>query len=217
MRTGRVFVIVGLALLAGCVQYPMGLTEQQWRSLTPAQQAEYQAKQYQIDGDRQRLAEEKKAVQDRAAAEAAEAQRARIASSYASARYGDIITVTIRGGTIAYGKQRYPCEPVGFDIVRGEAKEIEFRGAVDQHGVTKAIVTRCKVRLSDDASTFYFNDGSARRIVLTNDGAWERGAVYPMAGRGISNDLGVNLADMTMTLRYRGLDGVPKRIIIEHR
>jgi outer membrane murein-binding lipoprotein Lpp len=217
MKTGRAFMIVGLVLLAGCVQCPMGLSAKQWQSLTPAQQADYQAKQYQIDGERQRHAEEQQAAQARAAVEAAESQRARIASAYASARYGDIITVTIRGGTIAYGKQRYPCEPVGFDIVRGEAKEIEFRGAVDQHGITKAIVTRCKVRLSDDASTFYFNDGSARRIVLTNDGSWERGAAYPMAGRGISNDLGVNLADMTMTLRYRGLDGVPKRIILEHR
>jgi hypothetical protein len=195
----------------------MGLNQQQWEALPPAQQAEYQARQYQIDVEQQRRQEEQQAAQARAAAEAAEAQRARVAAAYASARYGDIITVTIRGGTIAWGKEMYPCEPVGFDIVRGEAKEIEFRGAVDRHGISQAIVTRCRVRLSDDASTFYFNDGSARRIVLVNDGSWERGAVYPMAGRGISNDLGVNLANMTMTVRYRGLDGVPQRVILDHR
>lgn len=201
----------------GCVRYPMGLTAQQWQLLSPPQQAEFQAKQYQIDVEQQRQYAAQQAAQARAAAEAAEVQRTRVASAYSSARYGDIITVTISGGTIAWGKQSHPCEPVGFDIVRGEAKDIEFRGAVDQNGMSKAIVTRCKVRLSDDASTFYFNDNSARRIVLTNDGSWERGAVYPMAGRGISNDLGVNLANMIIKIRYRGLDGVPQRIILDHR
>jgi hypothetical protein len=220
MHMKRFSMIAVMALagaLTGCVQYPMGLSEAQWNALPPAQQAEYQAKQYQINEERRRQAEALQAEQARAAAQAAEAERVRIANVYAAAQYGDIITVSIRGGIIAYGGKSYPCEPVGFDIVKGEAKDIEFRGAVYQHGMAKALVTRCRVRLSDDASTFYFNDTSARRIVMTNDGSWERGTTHHVGERGINNDLDVNMANMTITLRYRTMGPAPHRVIIEHR
>ena len=216
----RFSMIAAFALagaMTGCVQYPLGLTADQWNALLPAQQAEYQAKQYQINEDRRRQAEALQAEQARAAAQAAEAERVRIANVYASAQYGDIITVSIRGGIISYGGKSYPCEPVGFDIVRGEAKDIEFRGAVYQNGMAKTLVTRCRVRLSDDASTFYFNDNSARRIVLTNDGSWERGTTHRMGGRGVNNDLDVNMADMIITIHYRTTGPAPQRVIIEHR
>ncbi len=203
--------------MTGCVQYPMGLTADQWNALPPAQQAEYQAKQYQINEDRRRQAEALQAEQARAAAQAAEAERIRITNVYAAAQYGDIITVSIRGGIISYGGKSYPCEPVGFDIVRGEAKDIEFRGAVYQNGMAKALVTRCRVRLSDDASTFYFNDNSARRLVFTNDGSWERGTTHRMGERGINNDLDVNMANMIITIRYRTMGPAPQRVIIERR
>ena len=48
-----VFAVVGL-LLAGCATYPMGLSEIQWKTLSPEQQAEYQAKQYAINQERAR-------------------------------------------------------------------------------------------------------------------------------------------------------------------
>jgi len=94
--------------LTGFVQYPMGLSEAQWNALPPAQQAEYQAKQYQINEDRRRQAEALQAEQVRAAAQAAEAERVRIANVYAAAQYGDIITVSIRGGIISYGAKAIP-------------------------------------------------------------------------------------------------------------
>ncbi len=211
--------MLGLLLIAGamtgCIQYPMGLSKEQWEALPPAQQAEYQAKQYQINEERQRQADALRAEQMRAAALAAEAERARIANAYSNAQYGDIITVSIRGGFISYGDKSYPCEAIGFDIVRGESKDIEFRGSVYQNGMAKALVTRCRVRLSDDASAFYFNDDSARRIVFTNDGSWERGTTQRLGN--ISNNLDVNMANMTITLRYRTMGPAPQRMIIEHR
>lgn len=210
-------VLMIAGTMTGCVQYPMGLSEAQWNALPPSQQADYQAKQYQINEDRRRQAEALQAEQARAAALAAEAERARIANLYSSAQYGDIITVSIRGGIMSYGGKSYPCEPIGFDIVRGESKVIEFRGSVIQHGMAKALITRCKVRLSDDASTFYMNDDSARRIVLTNDGSWERGTTRHIGGQGFHNNLDVGMANMSVTIRYRTMGPAPQRMIIEHR
>lgn len=214
------WMIVALALagsMVGCIQYPMGLTAEQWNALPPAQQAEYQAKQYQIDEDRRRQAEALQAERARAVAQAAEAERIRVANAYSAAQYGDIITVSIRGGIMSYGGKSYPCEPVGFDIVRGESKDIEFRGSVIQHGVAKTLVTRCRVRLSDDGSTFYFNDDSVRRLVLTNDGSWERGATHRIGPEGLRNVLDVDMSNMTIVLRYRTMGSAPQRVIIEHR
>lgn len=218
MTKSTMITVLALAgALTGCVQYPMGLSKEQWDALPPAQQADYQAKQYQINEDRRRQAEALQVEQAREAAQEAEAERVRIANAYSAAQYGDIITVSIRGGIMSYRGKSYPCEPVGFDIVRGEAKDIEFRGAVNQNGMSKALVTRCRVRLSDDASSFYFNDNSAHRLVFTNDGSWERGTTHHMGERGINNDLDVNIASILITLRYRTLGPAPQRVIIEHR
>ncbi len=218
MRKRLTMAILALAgVMTGCIQYPMGLSADQWNALPPAQQADYQARQYQINEDRQRQADALRAEQAHAAAQAAETERLRIAAVYAAAQYGDIITVSIRGGMLSWGGKNYPCEPVGFDIVRGEAKDIEFRGSVIQNGMAKALVTRCRVRLSDDASTFYFNDSSARRFVLTNDGSWEQGTAQRLGGQGINNDLGVNMANMIITLRFKTMGPAPQRVIIEHR
>ncbi len=210
-------VLVMAGAMTGCVQYPMGLSKEQWNALPPSQQADYQAKQYQINEERQRQADTLRAEQARAAAQVAETQRIQVANAYASAQYGDIITVSIRGGTISWSGKSYPCEPVGFDIVRGESKDIEFRGSVIQNGMAKALVTKCRVRLSDDASAFYFNDDSARRIVMTNDGSWEQGTTQRIGPQGISNGLDVNMANMTISIRFKTRGQAPQRVIIERQ
>ncbi len=210
-------VLVVAGAMTGCVQYPMGLSKEQWNALPQDQQADYRAKQYQIDEDRRRQAEALRAEQARAAAQAAEAQRVQVANAYASAQYGDIITVSIRGGIMSYGGKSYLCEPVGFDIVRGESKDIEFRGSVIQNGVAKALVTKCRVRLSDDASAFYMNDDSARRIVLTNDGSWEQGSTQRIGAQGFHNNLDVSMANMSVTIRFKTRGQAPQRVFIEHQ
>jgi hypothetical protein len=79
----------------------MGLSREQWEALPPGQQADYQAKQYQIDADNRARADEarrqaaaQKAEQDRLEAE-------RLRQAYANAHYGDIVTVTVQGGTLS--------------------------------------------------------------------------------------------------------------------
>lgn len=166
--------------LVGCASYPLGLNKAQWEALPPAQQAEYRAKQYAIDEERARrnAAEEARRVQAQQQAE--EQERARLADAYLQARYGDIITVTIRDGVLDFYGKRHPYEPAAFDLVRGETKPIVFRRQGQPH-----ITTEILMHLSGDGNTFYFDYSSRNRFVAVNDG-WHRGREYlPMEVGGL--------------------------------
>ena len=201
-----------ILMLYGCTQYPMGLSKEQWQGLSPTQQAEYQAKQYQVDEDRRKQAEALRIQQAQVKAEAERVEKERVAALYAKAQYGDVIIVTIHGGAMKWNKEIYSLEPVSFELVRGETKEIEFRGHVDR---ARSLVSRYKVMLSDDGHTFYFNSDARDRIALVDDG-WERARSYSITGH-TWNDVNAGAGGMTIGIRLKEMPGSPQRMIIEHR
>lgn len=213
MRTTRLLrptALAGLLSLSACaVRYPMGLSRQQWDALPPSQQAEYQAKQYQIDSDNRARAEEsrRQAAAQKAERERLEAERLR--EAYVNAQYGDIVNVTVQGGTLSYAGKQYPYEPVSFDLVKGETKIVPFRG----RGI-QTIATEYAVRLSDDGNTLFFDDESLQRAVFVNHD-WEHGETYRPAGT--VNDVSVGLSGMTFLVKLKPLRGAPQKIIIENR
>jgi hypothetical protein len=187
----------------------MGLTRQQWEAMPPAQQADFQAKQYAIDEERRQAAEARRAEQARLAAEAARAEQDRLRQVYENARYGDIVHVTVQGGFIVYAGKRYPYEPVSFDLAKGETKQVAFNGRGLQ-----TIATRYNARLTEDGNTIYFDDSFKQRIVLVNQ-EWERGQTYRPPGT--ENDVSVAIAGMAFFVKFKDLPGAPQRIIIERR
>ncbi len=165
-------LIASLAVMSGCAQYPMGLNQDQWQSLSPEQQADYTARQQAIDAERAKQAAIRREEQARLAAERERAEQERLEAAYRHARYGDIIVVTVEGGEIAFGGKRHPYEPIAFELVRGERKEVRF-SRLGRHHQTTGIV----MRLSEDGNTFYFDEPARKRIVITNNG-WDRGRTY---------------------------------------
>ncbi len=163
--------LAALALI-GCASYPLGMNKEQWEALPPAQQAEYRAKQYAIDEERARRNAVEEASRAQARHEAEAQERARIAEAYRQARYGDVITVTVRDGLLGFYEKPHPYEPVAFDLVRGETKSVVFRRQGQPH-ITTAIL----VHFSEDGNTFYFDLSSRNRFVAINDG-WHRGREY---------------------------------------
>jgi hypothetical protein len=212
---GRVKILAGLCsifVLCSCTQYPMGLSKEQWQGLSPAQQAEYQVKQYQVDEERRKLAETFRIQQAQIKAEAERLEKERVAALYANAQYGDVVIVTIHGGAMKWSNEIYALEPVSFDLVRGETKEVEFRGHVDR---ARSLVSRYKVMLSDDGHTFYFNSDARDRIALVDDG-WDRGRSYSITGH-TWNDVNAGAGGMTIGIRLKEMSGSPQRVIIERR
>lgn len=207
-RLSRCLVLVLLA--TGCVsRYPMGLSREQWESLPPEEQAEYQAKQFVLDEQRRQAEEARRAEQARLAAEAARIERERIRQLYASARYGDIVRVSIQGGQLEIYGHRYPYHPVSFELVRGQSAVVEVTrvGRVSQ-------VVGFDVRLSDDANMIYFDDFGSDAIVLANVD-WERGQYYSPSVSGQGS--GIRLVGATYFVKFKDLPGAPQRLIIERR
>lgn len=185
-----------LVLLAGCTAYPLGLSKDQWEGLTPAQQTEYQARQTEIDAQNYRAAEAARLQREQEAREQWLREQELLATRYAQARYGDIITVTICGGMVAFRGKRFPYEPVSFDLVRGEAKQVEFVRQGESY-----TTTLIEMWLSEDGNTFYFDYPARRRFVAVNDG-WERGREYrPPEIDGHSGHS--EAIDITIAIRYR--------------
>ena len=209
MRLRFLLLLVLAALLSGCIQYPMGLSQQQWESLTPAQQAEYQAKQYTIDEQNRQQAEVRRVEQQRIAIEQARAEQERLRQLYANARYGDIVRVNVQGGFLEYNGRRYPYEPVSVDLVRGESKLVTFYGRGNN-----TLNTSYNMRLTEDGNTVIFDDSYRQRIVMVNQD-WERGQRY--GHERTRNDVSVGFLGMTFFVKFKELPGAPQRVIIERR
>lgn len=192
---------------AGCATYPFGLSKEQWESLPPEQQAEYRARQYEIDEMRRQEQAARAAEQRMAQQAAARAEQERLAALYRDARFGDIVRVTIQGGLLTIYKNQYRYQPVAFELVRGETKFVTFTrtGQVGQ-------AVDIPVRLSEDGYTLFFDDDSSGQVVFTNID-WERGQTASLTSpRG-----SIGLEGATIFIKYKELPGSPKRIIIERR
>ena len=191
-------------VLVGCQSYPMGLSEAQWNALSPEQQADYTRQQTQINEQRRR--EREAAEQARQAEEAARAreERARIQIAYARARYGDVVTVTIEGGYVAINGKHQPYEPVRFDLVRGERKEVEFI----QQGRSSSR-QRIDVRLTEDGHTFYFDESARDRIALISTG-WDQGKTH--AALNVQDKRSRSEArNLSITIKLKELPSMPRR------
>ncbi len=206
-------IVFGVAILMsfGCVQhYPMGLSQIQWESLPPNRQAEYQAQQYELDEQRRQAAEARRLARELARQEALVAERARVARLYEQADYGDIVRVIIQGGYLeVYGK-RYPAQPVAFELVKGERKEISIK-----HPGRTGRSFDFPVRLSEDGNSFFFDDSGSAETVIVNCN-WERGQdfVQPPAK---PHGSGARLMGATFFIKYKESSDRPARIIIENR
>ena len=202
MKLSHFILCTALALIIGCKAFPMGLSQAQWDALTPEQQAEYQRQQTELNVQLQReqaaIALQQQQVREQQERET----RARTRAAYARARYGDVITVTIQGGRVAINGRHQPYEPLKFDIVRGETKQVEF--AQIGHPSSKAIVT---VRLSEDGNTFFFDERARDRVKILNEG-WEKGPGRTYGPIEIRDTASQSMAhDVQITLRVKPLGG----------
>lgn len=173
-------LFLGLVVaLAGCRMHPMGHSQSEWEAMSPAQQLAAQEQQAEINRQQAIVNEQRRQQQEALARQQQHEQLIRermaqdqLAMAYRFARYGDIVTVTIQGGMVAINGRHQPYEPVRFDLVRGETKQVEFV----QQGRASArnLIT---VRLSDDGHTFFFDERARDRVKLLSDG-WEQGKTY---------------------------------------
>ncbi len=112
----RALCLLAVLVLAACVQYPLGMTEDEWLLLTPEQQQEARLAD----------AELRRAQALQAAAEAEEralAERNRLIDAYRNARPGDIAYCDIDPPEGGYG--RVLVQPSSVTLVKGEQRRLQ--------------------------------------------------------------------------------------------
>lgn len=209
----QIQALIIIAIVAGCAaRYPMGLNKTQWEALQPHQQAEYQARQFEIDEEHRRLNQEMRQAQAQREAEARAAESMRIASLYHNAEYGDIVTITIANGVMIDGRNRYHVSPVAFDLVRGELKIVVVTG---RNG-NRSREEQLELRLSEDGNMVSVNESARNqdRISLVNLG-WEEGNVQEL--RPFKNSWGTEFSGVSARVKFKSVNGEPTKVIIEHR
>ena len=155
-------------VIAGCKTYPLGMSEEEWESLTPQEKMEARAEQARIDEERRRIAAEKEAERLRIEAERRAAYEAMINERYTHAHYGDIVRVNVHDGQLMFRGKHYAYEPMSFNLIRGEARELIFHRA-DRPSVTLAVIAH----LSDDGHELHFDDDSRNPVIIRNTG-WDK-------------------------------------------
>ena len=197
-------ICLGIIGLAGCAAYPMGVPKEQWEALPPGQQAAYQAEQARLDEQRRVRAHEERMPRERLAAEAARQEAEQLRARLEQARWGDVITVSVNGGMVAFYGKRYPYEPVAFDLVRGETKRVVFRRLGQPYSTTEI-----EMHFSEDGNSFYFDAPARKRFVVLRDRSWERGARLPVHEMG-SHDGHSEAIGVTVTIRFKELPPAPR-------
>lgn len=174
----------------------MGYSKDEWVLLSPEQQMEARQKQAAVDAENRRVQAEQDAARRQADADAAARHESDIDHRYYHARYGDVVSVNIEGGTMRFDGKDRKYDPVAFDLVRGEAKEIHIERE-DKHNVYVRVVCR----LSEDGRTLYYDDASDRKLKLVEK-TWDKGQVYPIA---VHNNDNSDPRNVTFTIRYKPL------------
>ena len=177
----KVIIASLLALmLGGCggmlaERYPLGMTEQEWHALTPAQQLDARERQQQLD------------MEARAQREAAEQERALIAleeqrlleQRRASAGYGERVQCVVDDAQGYIASKWRSVEPAGADLIVGEQVQLFLsRKGSNQRG-TRALISfdgqtveLCDTRGRDCArlvsTTRGFDRGASTRVELSS-------------------------------------------------
>lgn len=178
-----IWLLLFLVLL-GCTPYVYGVPETTWKTLTPEQQSET------IRGFNERQLLEQQARVHREAQRAAEAQveaelaleRARRQAEQVEAIYrneagqfGDLIRVSINGGTIRLGGKHKTFQGLSFKLADGETKEIAVWSDERKN-------SRQGVLFASYQDGVLLLDGSARQsrdaARFVYDQSWKAGRTY---------------------------------------
>ncbi len=211
-------LVIVMALAACASPHPMGLSEQEWQALPPERQAELRVREAELRAERQAAREAEARRRTEQAAEAERIRQEELAVRRANARFGDILAVTLQGGTMESGNDLFALEPLAFEILRGERKRITLVGRRGEETRVHRMQDHWWVRYSEDGLTLVLNEsGYGSPIILVDDGAWEKGQALFLAAQGQLKSGGIDLSGMSASIRYREAPGKPPRLILEQR
>lgn len=176
------FIVALFSLLTACASsYPLGMSEEQWKSITPGERKALLLKQ-------QKYQEEQRAIRMKAAAKERElelkrdiAEKKRLDALYNNPQNGNVIMVNILGGDFKSGKRHYHIMEDTYQIARGEAKQIELRLEESKKHYSSDETAYLVYAQHGNGVYLYLDNpayNSSKRISLLRDGQWACGSNY---------------------------------------
>ncbi|WP_143142822.1 hypothetical protein [Marinospirillum alkaliphilum] len=119
----RNLLIFTTLLMVGCATtHPLGIKDGDWQQMSQQQQHEARMQQARLDEiERQRRADQAEARRLQELAHQAELERIR-----QNPRFGDIIQCSVSNGQTYTSSDWHPAQPMAFELVRGETREVLF-------------------------------------------------------------------------------------------
>ncbi|GAB6069452.1 hypothetical protein JCM30760_05490 [Thiomicrorhabdus hydrogeniphila] len=181
MRT-TLFILALLSFLTGCAStYPLGMSEEQWKSITPEERQALLLKQQQYE-------EEQRTIRIKAAAEQRKlqqqqdmAERARLEKLYNQPQNGNVIMINLLGGNYLRGKTVKRVVEESYQIARGETKQIELVLEDPKKHYNTTERAYLQYSLNGNAIYLFLDNPSSsnyKRIALLRDGRWNCGTDY---------------------------------------
>lgn len=176
------FILAVFSLLTACASsYPLGMSEEQWKSISPEERQALLLKQQQYE-------EEQRAIRMKANARERElelqreiAEKKRLDALYSNPQNGNVLMVNILGGNYKYGKRVKRVLEETYQIARGETKQIEL--VLEDPKKHYSSTERAYLVYAQHGNGVYLyldNPGynSSKRISLLRDGNWACGSNY---------------------------------------
>jgi len=170
------------SLLTACASsYPLGMTEEQWKSITPEERQSLLLKQQQYE-EEQRVIRMKAAAKERQLELKREiAEKKRLDALYSNPENGNVIMLNILGGQYKYGKRVKNVLEETYQIARGETKKIELALQQPKKHYTSTEIVYLHYAQHGNGVYLYLdnpNYNSSKRISLLRDGHWACGSNY---------------------------------------
>lgn len=176
------FIVALLSLLTACAStYPLGMTEEQWKSITPEERQALLLKQQQYEEQQRAIRMKADAEERKIQLKQEMAERQRLERLYSNPKNGNVIMVNILGGTYQYGKREKSVLEDSYEIARGETKKIQLTLEDPKNRYNSTETVYLQYSLNGNGIYLYLNNpnyNSSKRIALLRDGNWLCGSRY---------------------------------------
>ena len=190
------YLCVALFFIGCSTKYPMGLNEEQWLQLSSQEQLELTKQQQMLD--HQIALEREKQRQLALKLELKEQER--IDKLYQNATIGDIVVVNFESGAALSSREKLPIIPQAVVLARGETKEIDLQLQRGNHTRVQRVYLHYANQATQVEISLNPPNQRVNKIVLLNDGRWNRGTKYPKQNLEVSKYSG--LYNLGLSVRY---------------
>lgn len=179
-----ILILPLLLLLSACASsYPLGMNEEQWKTLTPNEREKLLLEQ-------QKYREEQRLAQIEANTRARElqhqenmAEKQRLQALYDNPVNGNVVMVNILGGQYIYGKRIKNIKEETYQLARGESLQIDLLLEDPKKHTRTTQTAYLHYSLNGNGVYLYlnnpnYNNSRHERIALLRDGQWACGSRY---------------------------------------